>query len=282
MSAVELTLDNKSKLIFCTCYRVGTLGLHNHEVIADNLRSLFLRNKKRVAKIFIIGDFNLSSVHWPLDNNLPITNLTEKCHVDTFSELDLVQCINRATHIKGNTLDLLLTSHVHVTCIQNITVLEQDQVCKSDHFPIKFEIKSNIKRKRATKRKCFNFKRAKWDALNTDLRHTDWNTMLNCTEPEFAWIKFKTKLFELVNIHIPTITCRSEFNPPWFDSDLYNLCRKKERFRSKFKKTKSDKDGLKFSQARREFKKLANQFKCVITWWMMMIQHLLQKSFGLM
>ena len=259
MSAVELTLDNKSKLIFCTCYRVGTLGLHNHEVIADNLRSLFLRNKKRVAKIFIVGDFNLSSVHWPLDNNLPITNPTEKCHVNTFSELGLVQCINRATHIKGNTLDLLLTSHVHITCIQNISVLEQDQVCKSDHFPIKFEIKSNIKRKRATKRKFFNFKRANWDALNTDLRHTDWNTMLNCTEPEFAWIKFKTKLFELVNIHIPTITCRSEFNPPWFDSDLYNLCRKKERFRSKFKKTKSDKDGLKFSQARREFKKLANQ-----------------------
>ena len=258
MSAVELTLDNKSKLIFCTCYRVGTLGLTNHNVIAENIRSLFLKYKKN-AKIFVAGDFNLSSVHWPLEDDYPITNPTEKCHVETFSELGLVQSINKPTHIKGNTLDLLLSSHINVQCIQNIDVCEHNFVCKSDHFPIKFEITTKVKRKHATKRKCFNFKRAKWDALNADLRNTNWNAILNCTEPEFAWVKFKAKLFDLIDIHIPTITCRSEFNPPWFDSDLYNLCRKKERLRSKFKKSKGDNDGLKFSQARRDFKKLAAQ-----------------------
>ena len=259
MAAVELTLDDKSKLIFCTCYRVGTLGLANHNIIEENLRSLFLNYKKKSPKIFVVGDFNLRSVHWPLDDNVLITNPTEKCHVDTFSELGLVQCINETTHIKGRTLDLLLTSHVNVQCLQNIDVLEHDVVCKSDHFPIKFEININIRRKRATKRKCYNFKRANWDALNADLCHINWNAILNCTEPEFAWVKFKTRLFELVNKHIPIINCKSEFNPPWFDSDLYDFCRKKERLRSKFKRSKRDIDGLKFSEARREFKKLVRQ-----------------------
>ena len=98
-------------------------------------------------------------------------------------------------------------------CLQNIDVLEHDVVCKSDHFPIKFKININIRRKRATKRKCYNFKRANWDALNADLCHTNWNSILNCTEPEYAWVKFKARLSELVNKHVPTINCKSEFNP---------------------------------------------------------------------
>ncbi|NRB82045.1 MAG: endonuclease/exonuclease/phosphatase family protein, partial [Saccharospirillaceae bacterium] len=74
MSAMELTLANKSKLIFCTCYRVGTLGLNNHRIISENLRSLSLRNKKN-TRMFVIGDFNLSTIQWPIDDNPPITNL---------------------------------------------------------------------------------------------------------------------------------------------------------------------------------------------------------------
>ena len=168
MLAIELTLHDKTKLIFCTCYRVGTQGISNHNIINESLKSLFIR--RGCSKVFVIGDFNLSSVSWPLDDNFSMNNRLKQHFIDTFSDLGLAQCITHSTHIKGNTLDLLLTNSV--SHVQNINVLEHNSICRSDHFPIKFELNSKVKRKKATKRKCYNFKHANWDALNFELFHT--------------------------------------------------------------------------------------------------------------
>ena len=78
-------------------------------------------------------------------------------------------------------------------------------------------------------RKIYNFKRANWDALNYDLCHMNWNAILDCTEPELSWSRFKSILFQNVDKHIPTITITSEFQPPWFDSEVYDACRAKNR-----------------------------------------------------
>ena len=74
--------------------------------------------------------------------------------------------------------------------------------------------------------------------------------------PELAWTIFKNRLNDLCYKHIPVITVSSEFQAPWFDSECYNLCREKERWRAKFKRTKNDSHYAKFSQYRRDFKKL--------------------------
>ena len=71
--------------------------------------------------------------------------------------------------------------------------------------------------------------------------------------------RFKERLFELANKHIPKTTIKSDSQPPWFDSECYDFCRKKERLRAKFKQSKREIDGLKFSLARKEFKKLVSQ-----------------------
>ena len=246
--AIEVAV-NGSKLIFCTCYRVGTLGPVNHGSISDSIRSFY--KCKKPKKIFIIGDFNLSSVIWPLEN-LTCSNNTEKLFIDTFNELGLTQCIEEATHAKGKVLDLLLTNHLQL--ISNLSILEQNSTCKSDHFPITFEVKTKVKRKKPTKRKIYNFKRANWEALNDDLCNVNWDAMLNSAEPDLAWSNFKGSLFYHVNKHIPTMTIKSEFKPPWFDCELHEACKTKERARQKFKITNSKLDEIKFANARREFK----------------------------
>ncbi len=132
--AVEFTTGTGFKFIICTCYRVGTLGMVNHDKIVSSIRSISKRRK--LSKIYVLGDFNLSSVSWDaLTSDVPI----EQSFVNSFADLGLVQCVNQPTHHKGNILDILLTnSEASITDLQ---VMDKDSVCKSDHFPINFKVK---------------------------------------------------------------------------------------------------------------------------------------------
>ena len=86
-----------------------------------------------------------------------------------------------------------------------------------------------------------NFKKADWDALNYDLSHTQWNAFVDCTEPEIAWTNFKNILFMYMKKHIPTITIKSNFTMPWFDSECYEAYRDKQRAHKTFKQHKNKK-----------------------------------------
>jgi endonuclease/exonuclease/phosphatase family metal-dependent hydrolase len=252
--AVEVD-NNGSKFIFCTCYRVGTLGPENHGVFEKSLLSFY--KTKKPKKVIVIGDFNLSSVSWPYDPEVNVvSNSTEQLFLDTFSNLGLTQKIEEATHTKGRILDLLLTNDIQL--LDNICVHELNSIVKSDHAPISFQVKTKIKRKKPAKRKCYNFKRANWETLNSELRGVNWDELLDRADPDHAWFLFKTKLFSCIDKNIPQITFKSEFQPPWFDSELYQTCLAKETARRNFKRTKSKLDEIKFKNSRRNFKSLAN------------------------
>ena len=94
------------------------------------------------------GDFNLSSVSWPLSEVLGNSNSTKKLFTDSFDELGLDQCILGSTQNKGRALDLLLTNSKKF--ITDNTVFPDKYLCKSDHY-----LKSNVKHKKVTKRKMY-------------------------------------------------------------------------------------------------------------------------------
>ena len=59
----------------------------------------------------MFGDFNLSSISWPVFENQGTSKTTEKLFVESFTDKGLDQCITIPTHIKGRTLDLLFTNN---------------------------------------------------------------------------------------------------------------------------------------------------------------------------
>ena len=73
MLAVELMLNDNSKIVISTCYRVGTLGIPNFHEITRTL-DILLR-KKRLKNFFLIGDFNLRHANWETFSSL---NNTER------------------------------------------------------------------------------------------------------------------------------------------------------------------------------------------------------------
>ena len=169
---------------------------------------------------------NLRCISWPLSDEIELNSGTEKLFTDSFQELGLDQCITEPTHNKGRILDLLLTNSKNIA--SDINVISDKDLCKPDHYLITLEIKTNVKHKKVPKRKILNFKKANWVALNYDLGNIRWNAILDCMEPELAWLAFKHTLFSLTKRHIPSISVKSDFKSPWFDSDCFEAYRKKE------------------------------------------------------
>ena len=238
---------------FCitTCYRVGTLGEKNFKEIDKHLRNI--ASRKKLKAHIVVGDFNLSNTSWPTGNS---SVELERQFTDLFCDLGLVQLIDKPTHDSGNTLDLLLTNLVGA--VSNISVLEKDEICPSDHRGILFSLKIKARMK-TTKRKIFNYKKANWDRLNNDLKSVRWDQYLKYCDAETGWYRFKNILGQRMEQHIPTIVIKDRNQPPWFDSDTHRLCLKKERLRSKFKATGLSDDYKKYSQCRKKFKELVRE-----------------------
>ena len=250
--AVELTLPDCTKIIISTCYRVGTLGISNCKEIMNTLNKL--SRKKMLRKFVVIGDFNLKNVNWNAGNGIISTNSLENEFLNGFADLGLLQCIDAPTHNKGKTLDILLTKSKQY--ITDLKVIDTERYCISDHFAVTFKISQTVTRKPRVKRTCFNYEKANWNDLNNDLNNINWDITLDCQEPDIMWSNFKNAVLDKVNMHIPKFTIKSEYQPPWFDSECYAKCKDKDKLHKIYKTKKTLTSEIKFKTARKEFKTL--------------------------
>ena len=251
--SLELTFPNKHKIIISTFYRVGTLGLDNFTNIEAYLQKVCKR--RGVNGFYLLGDMNLNKSSW---EHMTSTCSVQQSFLSLFDNLGLSQLIKEPTHEKGKTLDLLLTDRT-----DNITDIsikkDSDGLGKSDHFPISFKLRASVNRKKPCKRKIFNFKKANWEKLNEDFTKVNWDAIIITRDLDLSWANFKKLFHNYSNLRIPKVTVKSKFQPPWFDSELYQLCLDKERLRTKYKSSKSDIDYMKYSNCRKNFKRTAQQ-----------------------
>ena len=250
--AATLTFKNGKKIIICTCYRVGTLGELNQKEVLTYLEKLRLR--RGINSLIVVGDFNFPHIDWVNSHStLPIDGL----FLDMFSNLGMEQLVDKPTHIKGNILDLLLTDNPGL--ISNINVDKGWHITKSDHFPITFEVNLRAKIKPQAKREIYNFKHANWECINSEIVQADWNQILSNNDIESCWLSFKSVLFPIIDKHIPKMKLKVVYQPPWFDSETFELCREKERLRAKAKGSSNPEHYLKYSEKRKAFKQLAEK-----------------------
>ena len=267
--SIELTLSNNTKICISTVYRVGTLGTENLLQLKEYYNEI-LRNRK-LSKLYIIGDINLPDISNSEWNSGLCNSPLSQAFLDLFDNLGLSQRITEPTHYLGNILDVLLTNSPQT--VSEINVAGKDSVCASDHLPITCKIRANVRRKQANKRTIYNFKKADWSSLNQELAETPWYSLLSHEDVNVCWDNFKTSLESSCDKHIPRIIARDGFKPPWFDSEVFELCREKERIRIKIKALKAKIDlqdpslapvscpkivecELKFQNVRRQVKKL--------------------------
>ena len=256
LSVIFKTTTGK-KICISTFYRVGTLGLENFQEFERHFKTL--ASNKKLNRHILIGDFNFHEVSWP--DGHTSCELQHKFLDFLTSDLGHTQLISNPTHKSGNTLDLIFTNIPAL--IKNVKILDQNELCLSDHFGVKFNVDMKVKFKDSPKTKSYNYRKANWVRLNNSLRQVNWRAVLDSSDPHTAWPRFKAILSNLCDSCIPKKTIKSRFQPPWFDSRADKIRDKKELWRKRAKDATNETERKacdeKFRSFRREFKKTMNE-----------------------
>ena len=108
-------------------------------------------------------------------------------------------------------------------------------VCSSPHFSIKFKVKLACKRLKSIKRKVYNLKKADFKAINYDLARVPWDSVLRNNNIDTSLDIYESIFSSICDRHIPKVTLKTSFQPPWFDTELDSMCKKKNKLLTKFR-----------------------------------------------
>ena len=90
--------------------------------------------------------------------------------------------------------------------------------------------------------------------MNDDISSVNWENSLNGESLISSWNIFKSKLDILMCKHIPMITVKFRKRPPWFDSEIYEMSKVKNRLRKQYKRSQSDADHKAFKDYRKSMR----------------------------
>ena len=250
--SIEIKFEDSSKLCLSSFYRYG----YSSTDMYDEANRYYRAVCKKYNKVVIIGDINLASIKdW--ENPLPSCRI-EESYVDLFNDLGLKCLVNQSTHKGGNILDLLMCNQPGI--VSNLSI-DPDKICCSDHYSFSFEISRCVSKKKPPKKRIFNYRKANWDGLNQELHNINWYDLFQGKCIYEAWEIFKSKLDISMRKFIPMSNVRFKRRPPWFDDEIQDICKNKDRLRKKAKSSSNPDDIGNFRKYRVYFKQMVSKKK---------------------
>lgn len=243
-----------SALYICVVYFTPT---NDHRRYLEHFRSITtaIDGLEEDARVIITGDYNMSKIEWSCPNLSvePVVDAMDdsiNALLDTMVYTGLRQ-YNIIKNARNGVLDLVL-SNVEIHGIR---------VSKSDHFlvqedtyhptlEINIELNMEYLKENTTVKR--NFTKADYVAINDELSAVDWR----CIEEapiERAVDLFYTIIDDIIDRNVPILRPNGRY-PYWYSRELIGLLRRKERARTKWKRSGSSDDYTIFSNLRREAK----------------------------
>ena len=178
----------------------------------------------------IIGDLNLPDITWQSGKGSVKPNSQRvgfhQSALDLVVSNDFKQLIHEPTHIKSNTLDLLLVNKI---LLDDITIEHVVLPRISDHHPILVNISCQgfSKPGLVQKSQRLNFKRADNDAIEKIFSKLLQHIKDQGKTIHHIWDLFKSAI-EQAKSHIPTMLVNPK-NKPWISRGIIRLIRKRDR-----------------------------------------------------
>ena len=186
-------------------------------------------------RCIFVGDFNFPDINW---SSLIGSSLSSNTFCEFIFDCNLTQHVMQPTHIKGNILDLVLTTPS--VNIEHISVSSDHLPNFSDHFIISFDIPccppstSNPK-----PLYVFDFSKANFTDICSFLLDFDFSICFQSHNIEFIWSTIRSLIFEAISLYVPKIHLKRRNGPKWLNSDIrhHRNCLRTMRRRSKFHPT---------------------------------------------
>ena len=250
----EYKITNFSAIIHIIVVYRAPYSIQNHHTIPafinefENYIDTFVTSSN---KIIVGGDFNIH-----------VDNLNDNCSkrfIDLLSSYDLINSINFPTHVKGHSLDLVLTRFT-----DSLNPVSTPLSFPSDHCLIKTTIDisrplKTIEQISFRPLKKIDLQKFKDQILQSDLfscnlDNLDVNEIVN---------KYNSTLQNLLNKHAPmkTINIRKKDNSPWYSDSLRNLKKTKRYFEDKWLKSQSNQCLIEFKIIKNQYIKECNSMK---------------------
>lgn len=216
-----------------------TLGLvYKPPNLSADLESTLLNYIEKLAvidKLLIIGDFNYPDVDWQAMSACSPPSIH---FCDILFEHNLTQLVLSPTHIKGNTLDLVITNSEDI--INDVRVEASNTY--SDHFEVHITLALSQPNESTNKSYFYTFDYSKADfaAMSSFMLAHDFSDSLQTQNIDELWFYIKSIILEGVNKFVPRVRIRSKNMPKWFTAEIkHRIDKLRYRRRKHFKKPTS-------------------------------------------
>ena len=233
------------------------------ESLEENLKQI--RNQNHLSNqyhIVVVGDFNYPGINWagpspytkPKAGNKQIIETL----VNTLNEYGMKQLIEVATHIHGNTLDLVMTNAPNI--IKELMVYPPSI---SDHSTIEFEITQSTPKTKEAPRTILDFKKAKIKTFSQaldDILDTIKVRSEQGGSVDALWEHFNSRLMTAIKENIPTRISK-KFPNQWFTRKLHKAARNLKRYYARYKKSGDPELYASYQQKQKMFRKQVREQK---------------------
>lgn len=251
----------KSIRIYC-CYILQSnkqlTSLSKYLDFIEEQRNLFPDDD-----FLLVGDFNIAHAIWEpspdgacklIFGNLSPPLVTE---LNRFMNYTNLLQYNTIPNNNSRMLDLILSSVKCTVSRCPMPVVKEDGHHPSLDILIDINVKPSLKCPNKTVKL---FHKADYTSVRSWLAETDWPDALACLDPDSACTYFYNKLYDAVDLHVPTKVIKKPHKyPTWFNESLKKIIKEKLKYHKKWKKYKNLNDYRTFSLLRERQKAMQNK-----------------------
>ena len=194
-----------------------------------------IKGLAKAENLIVLGDFNCPDINW---QTLSAVSPSSSRLCEMLFDNNFTQLVSSPTHVKGNTLDLVITNSEDI--FNYVWVEEANSY--SDHFQVHFSI-TYTGQHTPTKSKysyVFDYTKADFTGMCSFFLDHDFSDFLQSENIEELWFYLKSLLQEAVSRYVPQVRISNGNMPKWFTPEIRHCINKLRYRRRKYRSNPSD------------------------------------------
>lgn len=210
----EIAQTGSTKIAVLLCYRPPS---SDFIAFVAHLEQTLVAVCRQYSLVGLLGDFNLPGIEWMQP---PVTNSDrDLSFVHLMNSYNLSQLNVTPSNMHGHFLDLIFSNTEGL--ITDIGGLNDE--FPTDHTVLRFNLNMKRVKPQGPKRVLYNYKRADYEALFTQLRSILSAHIVNCIDVNELWSYCYNAVTQAVESAVPKVSSNRGGDAPWIDGEARHV-----------------------------------------------------------